>query len=130
MFKSTKLIVIFLLLCIVFCLYYALFKLDASSVHLDPYLIPESANTEYRPRHPVILVSYGDGPQVFMKNQNGLAQSAVNKGFDIIMSYRKGHVDPEYYTKNKAIFDQPNGAGYWVWKPYVILKTLKQYPDD
>lgn len=23
----------------------------------------------------------------------------------------------------------PKRAGYWIWKPYLILKTLQKYPD-
>jgi hypothetical protein len=27
------------------------------------------------------------------------------------------------------ILEQPRGAGYWMWKPYVILKTLVERMD-
>ena len=37
----------------------------------------------------------------------------------------------DFYTKNKYIMDKPRGAGYWIWKPFIILKTLEQLgPDD
>ena len=31
----------------------------------------------------------------------------------------------EFYKKNKNILDQTRGAGYWIWKPYFILKTMQ-----
>ena len=31
----------------------------------------------------------------------------------------------EFYKKNKQVLDNPRGAGYWLWKPYIILYTLK-----
>ncbi len=35
----------------------------------------------------------------------------------------------QFYEKHKHILDQPRGAGYWLWKPYFILETLKQMQD-
>ena len=31
----------------------------------------------------------------------------------------------EFYKENQSILDEEVGAGWWVWKPYVILDTLK-----
>ena len=129
MLKKLNIFFLLVLTGTVASLYYALFKLDVSSLPIDPYLVPESFDQTYHHREPVVLVSYADGPRVFFKNQNSLSQSAINKGFDVIATYRKGHLEPAFYEKNKAILDQPRGAGYWLWKPYIILKTLKQYPD-
>ena len=28
--------------------------------------------------------------------------------------------------KNKEILSRKRGSGYWLWKPYLILKTLKE----
>lgn len=111
-------------------LYYVLFKMDASISPVDSFLVPESVYKTYHHREPVVLVTYGDGHPVFFKNQNALTQSAINKGFNIMANYHKGHLAPDFYEKNRAILEQPRGAGYWAWKPYIILKTLKMYPDN
>jgi hypothetical protein len=111
-------------------LYYTLFKIDASSQPIDSTSIPEVLGAPYQHREPVILVNYAHGPEVFFKNQNALLQSALGKGFDLTMSYRRGHLDPVFFTKNKDILDQKRGAGYWLWKPYLILKTMEMYPDN
>jgi len=111
-------------------LYYVLLKVDAAHFPINPSSVPEVVDRTYRHREPVILVSYGDGASIFLKNQNALIQSAINKGFDIMATYHRGHLDLEFYERNKAILEQPRGAGYWLWKPYMILKTLKMYPDN
>jgi len=73
----------------------------------------------------VYLVSYADGPEIFHKNQNALTASALNKGVDFFLNYKKSHLDKEFLEKNKNIFSQKKGAGYWLWKPWIILKTLQ-----
>jgi hypothetical protein len=35
----------------------------------------------------------------------------------------------EFYQTHRAILDQKRGAGYWLWKPYIILKELKRVHD-
>ena len=84
---------------------------------------------EFKNRHPVYLVSYADGHEVFYQNQNTLVLSALNKGFDFFLNYRRSHIDPDFYEKHKHILDERTGAGYWLWKPYFILKTLEQAPE-
>ncbi|ESX65434.1 hypothetical protein X759_28840 [Mesorhizobium sp. LSHC420B00] len=32
----------------------------------------------------------------------------------------------EFYSENAAILDQPRGAGYWLWKPFIIRKALER----
>ncbi len=107
-----------------------LFKIDPSTTEVNPLLIPEVLDRAYHGRPPVVLVSFADGPKVFYKNQFSLTASAADKGFDAIYNYRRGHFDPEFYGRNKHILDQPRGSGYWLWKPYFILKTMEVLPDD
>lgn len=35
----------------------------------------------------------------------------------------------EFYKENQSILDEEVGAGWWVWKPYIILDTLKNAND-
>jgi hypothetical protein len=85
---------------------------------------------EYKPRPPVYLISYASGHEVFFMNQNALSYSALNKGIDHIFQFRKSHIDPSFYKKNKAILDVKPGAGYWLWKPYFIAKMLHEIPEN
>ena len=57
-----------------------------------------------------------------------LAMSAVNRGIDFIYNYRRNNIDPAFVQAN-PILNSPMGAGYWLWKPYLILETLKKIPQ-
>ena len=46
-------------------------------------------------------------------------------GFDIVINYGRKDIDSNFYEKNRSIFTHKKGAGYWIWKPYIIVKTLK-----
>jgi hypothetical protein len=35
----------------------------------------------------------------------------------------------EFYLKNRFVLDRPRGAGYWIWKPYVMLESFKKIED-
>lgn len=98
---------------------YMLYVCDVSLAAIEPECKEE-----------IHLVSYADGPDIFKKNQHFQAFSAINKGVDHIHMYRRKDLDAEFCAKNKEILSQKKGAGYWLWKPYVILKTLKQIPEN
>lgn len=78
----------------------------------------------------VYLISYADGHDVFLQNQNTLAYSAINKGFDFILNYRKHHIDPQFIADHASVFQQKKGAGLWLWKPWIILHTLETVPEN
>jgi hypothetical protein len=35
----------------------------------------------------------------------------------------------QFYRDNREILDQPRGAGYWLWKPYIIRERLREIPE-
>ena len=73
-----------------------------------------------------ILINYADGPGHFLNLQNINSSSGYKTGcFDKIFSYRRGDLGIGFYKKNKHILDVSTGAGYWLWKPYLIHRTLK-----
>lgn len=107
------------------------FSVDEQSVSVDNTCIdygmmPPLINTS---KQRIFLISYAKG-EVHKKNQNYLQYSSINKGIDIFIAYRREHIDEEFYQKNKAILDQRRGAGYWLWKPYFILETLKMMHEN
>jgi len=110
----------------------------AARVHYD-FLFAERTYTQdisvansYRNNKPydVYLVSYADGGEIHLRNQNTLAQTAINKGFDHILMYSAKNLDKKFVEKNKAILTEPKGAGYWAWKPYVILDAMKKAKEN
>lgn len=74
-------------------------------------------------------INYAHGR--YLNAQEYCSFVAKNWGFDEVYSYRKSHIDSNFYNKNKHIIEQPRGAGYWIWKPYFIKKTFdKMNPGD
>ena len=45
-------------------------------------------------------------------------------------SYGPNDIDINFKEKNKDILSKKRGNGYWLWKPYFILKTLKEKLND
>jgi len=44
---------------------------------------------------------------------------------DIIWK-RDDILESSFYKQNRAILNEERGAGFWSWKPYIILQTLKK----
>lgn len=68
----------------------------------------------------------------FSKSHAILDKSARRKGINTIFHYTfdedvKG---TPFYEKNRVIFDVKRGIGYWLWKPYLILESLKKMADN
>ena len=54
-------------------------------------------------------------------------KSAIEIGkVDEYYSYSPKDIDKKFKEKNKDILSQKRGNGYWLWKPYFILKTFKE----
>ncbi|MBP7189727.1 MAG: hypothetical protein KA998_00565 [Rickettsiaceae bacterium] len=74
-------------------------------------------------KHRNWLISFAGG-EVHESNQNYLHSASINRGFKVIIDYGINDVDKTYIKKHKEIFSQKRGSGYWLWKPYIIDKTL------
>lgn len=106
-----------------------LWRLDVSNSPLHIKTHPDAFHKQFQQRPPVVLVTYADGPSVFFKNQHALLASAADKGFDHIYAFKRSHIDPGFYQRHQKILSQETGAGYWLWKPYFILKVMEQLPE-
>jgi len=76
-----------------------------------------------------ILITFGD--QKYYKSMQLLSSTALSKGrVDEVISYKKEELqNTEFWSKNQYILSRPRGAGYWIWKPYIILHTLESLED-
>jgi hypothetical protein len=75
------------------------------------------------------LLTYGTGK--FRENCLNLAESAYKVGFhNVIVMGREDIEDTQFYRENSEILTADRGAGYWLWKPYLINKILKTLDDD
>ena len=75
-----------------------------------------------------ILINYAHNG--FFNSQERNAKSALEiGGFTDAIQYRMKDLDDGFVRKNNGILSQQRGAGYWLWKPYIILETLRQMND-
>eukprot|EP00397_Hematodinium_sp_SG-2012_P009007 GEMP01009079.1.p1 GENE.GEMP01009079.1~~GEMP01009079.1.p1 ORF type:complete len:413 (+),score=102.90 GEMP01009079.1:1283-2521(+) len=68
---------------------------------------------------------------------HGCCEKAMKKNmesgapyFDKQIAYGLEDIDEEFRAHNDWIFSQKKGGGLWIWKPYVIYKTLLRVPDN
>ena len=74
------------------------------------------------------LVSFST-PQ-YRLSQKALVESALKFGIDVIHSFtEKDLKKTDFYRANIEIFKQSRGYGYWLWKPFLILNTLKKVSE-
>lgn len=74
------------------------------------------------------LVNYAD--RAYYESQKNNTNTGLSVGgFDQVFQYGKSDLDGNFCEKNRTILDMHRGAGYWLWKPYVILKALEQIED-
>ncbi|MDT8308000.1 MAG: hypothetical protein RQ866_00605 [Bacteroidales bacterium] len=50
-------------------------------------------------------------------------------GFDRVIGYGIDDIDKLFFSKYENILSQERGGGYWLWKPYLIRKTMAQLSE-
>ncbi|MBM7618581.1 hypothetical protein JOC95_000423 [Bacillus tianshenii] len=73
-----------------------------------------------------ILINYAD--KNFKKQQKKNTQTAKSVGnFDRVIEYGPESIDKNFYDKHADfITNSRKGNGYWLWKPYILYKTLME----
>ena len=75
-----------------------------------------------------VLVNLSNQP--YAASRTRLNESARQHGIEDILSWDFEEIkQTSFYTRNRAILDQPRGMGYWLWKPYILLEALKGLAD-
>ena len=72
----------------------------------------------------ITLISYASDNMTI--SQERLVCSAYKYGVDNVISFGRKDIDENFYLTNKEILDAERGAGYWLWKPYIINKTINK----
>ena len=73
----------------------------------------------------IVAISYGNEQyqrQLEINKKSALEVGNVNEYY----SFGPDNIELEFRNKNKEILSRERGNGYWLWKPYFILKTLKE----
>lgn len=48
------------------------------------------------------------------------------QNIDFVVPFTRDWLEQtNFYKENKTLLDLPRGAGYWAWKPFIILEVLK-----
>jgi len=51
--------------------------------------------------------------------------------FEIIVFQKEDiHIDESFSSENARILSEKRGGGYWLWKPYIIHKTLRELKEE
>lgn len=72
----------------------------------------------------IVSITYGN--EKFEKAKVFNCKMAKKYGADVAIAYGPEVLDEEFRRKNQALLMQKRGGGYWIWKPYIILKTLER----
>lgn len=67
---------------------------------------------------------------LYIASRLKLNDSAAKFGIVELSSYNFDEIKgSSFFKENKEILIQQKGIGYWLWKPYIILETLKGLDD-
>lgn len=73
----------------------------------------------------ILLINYAN--KGFVNSRKKQKETALSiAGINEVKEYNFDDIDENFKKENFQHFSQSRGAGYWVWKPYLILKTLKK----
>lgn len=62
----------------------------------------------------------------FKSNALALVESAFNVGFDKCRLFTPNDIrETAFFEANRTILSNMRGGGYWLWKPYILLQSLK-----
>jgi hypothetical protein len=64
----------------------------------------------------------------FQQGQQLALDAAKSFGFEV-KGYSVSDLDSDFVQKNNKILSISRGAGYWIWKPYIILDMLSKMQD-
>ena len=73
------------------------------------------------------VVTYAD--QKF-ENKRSLSIHTMSGLADLFANYSPASLPPEFVSQHQEILSQPRGAGYWLWKPYIIFDYLNNHCQE
>jgi len=66
----------------------------------------------------------------YVKPRMRLVDELSNSGVKNIKVYGKEDISNEFLMENYKIFKYRRGYGYWIWKPFLILKSLLESDEN
>ena len=77
----------------------------------------------------ITFLTYGDGDVKYTIARKNLAESATTLGADDVIQCDRSSIDVRFRESHNRILSQVRGDGYWLWKPYIIDRTLSSMRD-
>lgn len=76
-----------------------------------------------------VHISFGN--EKYYKSLDLLEKTSLEIGkADQFIRYTQEWLRSEpFWNENLSILNRPRGAGYWIWKPYIILKTFENLSE-
>ena len=94
----------------------------SDNYEISPIFINNRTNSNKR-NYKIISISYSN--YLFKRQVKLNRKSAIEVGeVDEHYIYRPKDLDKVFREKNKNILSRKRGNGYWLWKPYIINKTI------
>lgn len=71
------------------------------------------------------------GSSEYFESMDVLLGSAIAQNdYKKFIRYRPSDLNTEFIRLNKDIFNQQRGYGYWLFKPYLLYKTMSEYEEN
>ncbi len=71
-----------------------------------------------------LLINYADAGYYQaqkLNTQSGLLTGGLGRA----IAFGRQHLDPGFVARNRAVLSRRNGAGMWLWKPYIVVQALR-----
>lgn len=68
----------------------------------------------------------------FYNSKLRIAEEARTCGFDVVLVMSPSDIPPSFsqHENVKQVWCQRRGAGYWIWKPYIVEHVLNNYMKE
>lgn len=68
--------------------------------------------------------------KAYREQQEACSQSALTYGkADRVIAYSENDLPRDYFNENPNVTSYSRGYGLWLWKPYLILKTMEELQE-
>jgi hypothetical protein len=76
----------------------------------------------------IVLLTYAG--KSYEKSAHTLERRAKSLGFSDVKVFGPSNLSSEFFAKNVETFTLSRGAGYWIWKPWIISQVLKSLKEN
>ena len=105
------------------------YKIFLFKNNLFHYQLSSHTNNQCNIEKKYFLI-YDDNTNIFNNHIKNLVLSINKYSNFCIKLFNKTNIDSRFIETYKSILSEKRGGGYWLWKPYIILKILNELNDN